>query len=135
MKSYATLIKKLKQEIDNKQKELERARGEKANIEQQIELLLETIEKEKFFVRSQKISFSTGYFESASKKISSYTQMVVRKVREIDGLSDELLELFRERKKYELLRDSAMHRRAEDLRKKADFEMQDIFQSARSSFE
>lgn len=135
MKSYPTLIKKLKQEIEEKQKELETAIGERLQIEQQIELLLESVEKEKFFVSSKRFDLNTVYFDASSKKISSYTQMLSRKTREVDALRCQLLELFRSCKKYELLLDKLNQEKESALRKKSDFEMQDIFQSARSQAE
>lgn len=135
MKSYVTLVKKLKQEIDTKQKEVEVARSERLDLKQQLELLLESLEKEKLFVDNKRFFVNTGYFERISKKISAYTHMVSTKDKEIELLTDDLLELFRERKKYELLIERAKQNRQFEEMKRVDFELQDIFQGSRSSYD
>jgi hypothetical protein len=103
MKTYITLIKQIKAVIQEKQKELDQVHRDKTNLEQQIEHLVETFEREQIEIALKKSFVNPTYFDRISNKIKAYRYLLQSKLDEFQVLQDEMFVLFSQRKQYEIL--------------------------------
>ena len=127
MKTYCILIKQAKAEIEQKQKELNQILRDKLNLEQQIEHLLETFEREQIGVSLHKSFFNPKYFDRVSNKIKAYSHLLKTKNDEYDALKDEIFGLFSRRKQYEILLENLERKLALEHQKKEAEEIEDLF--------
>src|SRR5690349_15567773 len=127
MKTYITLIKQVKSEIELKQKALNQVHRDRTNLEQQIELMIETFEREQLEVSLHKVFFNPKYFDRISNKIKVYRNLLQSKIDEFEKLQDEILALFSKRKQYETLLKNHEERIAFEHQKKEAQEIEDLF--------
>jgi predicted RNase H-like HicB family nuclease len=127
MKTYLILIKQAKAEIEQKQKELNQILRDKLNLEQQIELLIETFEHEQNEISLHKSFFNPKYFDRVSNKIKAYSHVLRTKNDEYDALKDEIFGLFSRRKQYEILLENLERRLAVEHQQKEALEIEDLF--------
>jgi hypothetical protein len=133
MKTYITLIKQVKSEIEMRQKALNQVHRDKTNLEQQIEHMLETFEREQIEVSLHKVFFNPKYFDRISNKIKVYRNLLQSKLDEFQMLQDEILALFSKRKQYETLLKNYEERIALEHQKKEAQELEDLFRPASKS--
>lgn len=129
MKTYITLIKQVKSEIEMRQKALNQVLRDKKNLEQQIEHMLETFEREQIEVSLHKVFFNPKYFDRISSKIKVYRNLLQSKSDEFQKLQDDILALFSKRKQYEILLKNYEERIAQEQQKKEAQELEDLFKS------
>lgn len=129
MKTYITLIKQVKSEIEMRQKALNQVLRDKKNLEQQIEHMLETLEREQIEVSLHKVFFNPKYFDRISSKIKVYRNLLQSKSDEFQKLQDDILALFSKRKQYEILLKNYEERIAQEQQKKEAQELEDLFRS------
>lgn len=129
MKTYITLIKQVKSEIEMRQKALNQVLRDKKNLEQQIEHMLETFEREQIEVSLHKVFFNPKYFDRISSKIKVYRNLLQSKSDEFQKLQDDILALFSKRKQYEILLKNYEERIAQEQQKKEAQELEDLFRS------
>jgi flagellar export protein FliJ len=127
MKTYLILIKQAKAEIEQKQKELNQILRDKLNLEQQIEHLLETFEREQSGISLHKSFFNPKYFDRVSNKIKAYSHLLKTKNNECETLKDEIFTLFSRRKQYEILLENLEQRLVVEHRRKEAQEIEDLF--------
>jgi flagellar export protein FliJ len=127
MKTYLVLIKQAKAEIEQKQKELNQILRDKLNLEQQIEHLLETFEREQVGVSLHKTFFNPKYFDRISNKIKAYSHLLKTKNGEYESLKDQIFALFTRRKQYEVLLENIERRLAVEHQRKEAQEIEDLF--------
>jgi chromosome segregation ATPase len=133
MKTYITLIKQVKSEIEMRQKALNQVQRDKTNLEQQIDHMLETFEREQIEVSLHKVFFNPKYFDRISNKIKVYRNLLQSKLDEFQTLQDEILALFSKRKQYETLLKNYEERIALEHQKKEAQELEDLFRPASKS--
>lgn len=127
MKTYITLIKQAKSEIELKQKALNQVHRDRANLEQQIEYMVKTFEQEQIEVSLHKVFFNPKYFDRISNKIKVYRNLLQSKIDEFQKLQDEILALFSKRKQYETLLKNYEERIALEQQRKEAQELEDLF--------
>lgn len=127
MKTYVTLIKQVKVEIEHKHKEVEQAYRDKINLEQQIEHLVETLEKEHLEASLHKAFFNPTYFDRITNKIKAYRYLLNSKHEEIEQLRQDILALFSTRKKYEILLESFYQEELRKHQKREECQLEDLF--------
>lgn len=127
MKTYVTLIKQVKAEIQQKQKELDQVYRDKTNLEQQIEHLLETFEREQIEVSLHKTFFNPKYFDRISNKIKAYRHLLQGKLEEYQTLQDAVFNLFSQKKQYEILLEKWQLKIRLEREKRETQEIEDIF--------
>jgi chromosome segregation ATPase len=127
MKTYVTLIKQVKAEIQQKQKELDQVYRDKTNLEQQIEHLVETFEREQVEITMKKSFVNPKYFDRLSNKIKAYRHLLQSKLEEYKALQDEIFNLFSQRKQYEILLHNWEHKKKLERDKREMQEIEDIF--------
>lgn len=127
MKTYITLIKQAKSEIELKQKALNQVHRDRTNLEQQIEHMVETFEREQLEVSLHKVFFNPKYFDRISNKIKVYRNLLQSKIDEFQKLQDEILALFSKRKQYETLLKNYEERIALEHQRKEAQELEDLF--------
>lgn len=133
MKTYITLIKQVKSEIEIRQKALNQVHRDKTNLEQQIDHMIETFEREQIEVSLHKVFFNPKYFDRISNKIKVYRNLLQSKLNEFQALQDEILALFSKRKQYETLLKNYEERIALEHQKKEAQELEDLFRPVNKS--
>lgn len=133
MKTYVTLIKQVKSEIELRQKALNQVHRDRANLEQQIERMLETFEREQIEVSQHKVFFNPKYFDRISNKINVYRNLLQSKINEFETLQDEILALFLKRKQYETLLKNYEEKLAFETQKKEAQDLEDVFRPAENN--
>lgn len=133
MKTYITLIKQVKSEIEMRQKALNQVHRDKTNLEQQIDHMLETFEREQIEASLHKVFFNPKYFDRISNKIKVYRNLLQSKLDEFQALQDEILALFSKRKQYETLLKNYEEKIALEHQKKEAQELEDLFRPASKS--
>lgn len=127
MKTYITLIKQVKAEIQERQKALDHVYRDKTNLEHQIEHLVETFEREQIEVTMKKSFVNPKYFDRISNKIKAYRHLLQSKLAEYKALQDEIFNLFSQRKQYEILLHNWEHKMKLERSKREMQEIEDIF--------
>jgi chromosome segregation ATPase len=127
MKTYIVLIKQVKAEIEHKHKEIEQVYRDKVNLEQQIEHLIETLEKEYLEASTHKAFFNPTYFDRVTNKIKAYRYLLNSKNEEIEQLREEIFSLFSRRKKYEVLLESFYQEESRQHQKRQAAQLEDLF--------
>ncbi|GEM_PF-2266931 len=133
MKTYITLIKQVKSEIEMRQKALNQVHRDKTNLEQQIDHMLETFQREQIEVSMHKVFFNPKYFDRISNKIKVYRNLLQSKLDELQVLQDEILTLFSKRKQYETLLKNYEEMIALERKKKEAQDLEDLFRPAAKS--
>lgn len=127
MKTYVTLIKQVKAEIEHKQKEVEQAYRDKLNLEQQIDHLVETLEREHLEAALHKAFFNPAYFDRITNKIKAYRHLLKSKNDEIEAFREDILSLFSQRKKYESLLENLHQEELKKYQKRQADQLEDLF--------
>jgi chaperonin cofactor prefoldin len=127
MKTYITLIKQVKAEIQEQQKALDHVYRDKMNLEHQIEHLVETFEREQIEVTMKKRFVNPKYFDRVSNKIKAYRHLLQSKTEEYKTLQDEIFNLFSQRKQYEILLQNWEHKMKLERAKREMQDIEDVF--------
>jgi hypothetical protein len=129
MKTYITLIKQAKAEIELKQKEIDQVFRDKSMLEQQIGHLSETLEREYIEASFHKTFFNPVYFDRITNKIRAYRHLLNTKNEEFEMLREEILSLFSTRKKYEIVLQNLRQRLLLQHNKREEERLEDLFRS------
>lgn len=127
MKAYRVLSKQIQSQIEMKQKDIAKAYQDQNSLEDQIEYLKESLEKEHIASSLHRQFVNPKYFERVGNKIQAYTHLLRGKEEEIEGLQEEVRELFAERKKYDVLVETMITRLRLAKQKEEEEMLADLF--------